>query len=67
MLPFYSPPRGLAAQQDLSDRAFTIAWRKFTYWWSSPLLIFGMVVMVYGIGQKKNQKKQKTTSACRRR
>nr|AOW69270.1 silicon transporter alpha [Savillea parva] len=39
---------------DFSNHAFTIAWRKMTYVWSTLLLIFAMVVHIYGIAKQWN-------------
>jgi len=32
----------------------TLAWRKLSYYWSSALLFFGLIVMVHGIGMQWN-------------
>lgn len=32
-----------------SEHFLSIAWRKCTYWWSTALLLFALVVHVYGI------------------
>lgn len=39
---------------DFSDHSFAIAWRKLTYVWSTALLIFAMVIHVYGIAMQWN-------------
>jgi len=39
---------------DFSNHAFTIAWRKMTYVWSTCLLIFAFIVHIYGISKQWN-------------
>jgi len=40
--------------RDFSNHSFTIAWRKMTYWWSTALTIFAMIVHIYGICKQWN-------------
>lgn len=39
---------------ELQNHPLAVAWRKFTYWWSSALLIFALFVVFYGMGKQWN-------------
>jgi hypothetical protein len=49
-----SPLDNSTPHSDYSEHAFSIAWRKGTYWWSTCLLLFALFVHVYGIAMEWN-------------
>ena len=49
-----SPLDNSTPHSDYSEHAISIAWRKLTYWWSTALLLFALIVHVYGIAMEWN-------------
>lgn len=44
-------PQPTEPTRDFSDRSFTIAYRKLSYYWSTALLIFALIIEFYTIGK----------------
>jgi hypothetical protein len=49
-----SPEDNSTPHSDYSEHAFSIAWRKGTYYWGTALMFFALFVQVYGIAKEWN-------------
>jgi len=49
-----SPVDNSTPHSDYSEHAFSIAWRKGTYFWGTALMLFALFIQVYGICKEFN-------------